>query len=803
MLFNILLSLFLVITPIFGKTTDFKEFFILYGVILIFAIISLFHRPRYQLNKKFVVFELCLLTLFIISTIFSKNIGFSYYNFFRFLFSLILLNLSLCHLKSEKFSKYIVFSSLIYGLIFVLDKLKFIHLPPQSFYDNFILQIWGHSYLADLIIMAIPLTFYQFFKNKKKKKFLLASLLFFIFIIFLTNSRSAITALLLGVIFLLIPKINKKYNFPVFVFLAILSALLVNNLFYKESSDLKSQYGNRFEYWREALLGFKSSPIVGNGPSNFFYINKKYQGTANTNTNYAHSFLFESLVLNGAPFTFLFFFLIISSLKVQLTNRPLNFYIGFICLINALLDPSWNSLGIFCLSFFYILEANPNILIPYSPIKISKLIKIFNLTLILLAAIFYLSKSTADILYIRGHKQSSFLFDPFNLDNSLSLEAPYQKIMLSLYSNNVFIYQSLISQSYLPENEKYYYQLFSLSPKENINQYYDLANYYFQAKETQKLDLLLSLAKNNLDPKNFSQKESISLAKIYYQVALSQWQNKKYEIAISNFQNALDFSHNWSAFHIELANAYWALNKKDLALKQLQVECPKNPNSAQFCQEYLKRNRLTLLPAPGHLESYITSINPNYLTISPETQKEISDYRKLIKNSSLPQNEAYFYHIFSLDPQNNIDLYLQLAKYLSSEKKYSQFEELLQMISTNIVPEHNLIEEILPLAKIYYHYALSKWQQQQYNLALNYFHQAVLFSRSSSYFHAELANAYWNLGKTDEALYELNHNCQTWSISYQSCQNYLKKYRNSFPRPGTNMMIQKIDQFTPYQKENL
>lgn len=807
MLFNTLLSLFLVITPLFGKTTDFKESFILYGLILAFAIASLFRRPAYRLSKKLVIFEASLLILFIISTIFSKNIGFSYYNFFRFLFSFLLLNLALCHLKSEKLSKYIFFSSLIYSLIFIFDKLKIIHLPTLAFYDNFILQIWGHSYLADLIIMVIPLTFYQFFKNslfrKKNKFFTLISLIFFIGIIFLTNSRSTITALLLGIIFLFLPKINKKYNLGVFILLAALTASLVNNLFYKESSTLKSQYGNRFEYWREALLGFRDSPLLGNGPSNFFYLNKKYQNTASTNTNYAHSFLFESLALNGLPYTLIFFFLIISSLKFQYRSRPLNFYLGFVCLANALLDPAWNSLGIFCLSFFFIFEKNPHLLTVNSLSSSSKLFNIFNLFLIFLSLFYYLTKSTADILYIRGNPAASFRFDPFNLDNSLSLKDPYQKFILAIYPNDVFLYQKLIQNTALPDNETYYYKLFSLSPKENITQYTDLASYYFQTKQHQKLLYLLSLTKNNLHISNFSQKETIPLAKIYYQIALFQWKNKQYSAALVNFQDALDFSQNWGSFHIELANAYWALDKKDLALKQLQVECAQNSDSDKFCQEYLKRNRLTLLPAPGHMESYILTLDPNYLTISDQSLKDITEYRQIINQNPLPQSEDYFYKIFSLDPRNNSDLYYQLAKYYFDQKKYSQFEELFQIIDRNIVPQHNLIDNLLPLAKISYQYSLIKWHQQQFDSAIKYLQHAVSLSRSISYFHAELANAYWTLGKKDLALTELNDHCQTWPLSFASCQNYLKKHRYSFPPPGTSNMVQKIDSFTAYQKEEL
>jgi O-antigen ligase/Tfp pilus assembly protein PilF len=788
MFFNFLLALFLVITPIFGKSIDYQESIILYAAIMLFFLFSRFRRsPAFILHKKFIFFEAILIFLYIISTIFAKNIGFSYYGFFRFLFTLTLLNLCLTNLKDTLLSKLIHYSSLIYALVFLLNKFNLIQLLPRPFYDNFILQIWGHSYLADIIIMAIPVVIYQLIYQThlglKNKLFHLFSIILLLSILILTNSRSGAISLIIGSTYLLIPKIKNIFKPLILLLVIFLIAYFTNQFLYLQESTLKSPGGNRLEYWKQALLGFVESPILGNGPNNFFYLNKKYQSEANSNTNYAHNYFLESLALNGFPYTLIFFGFIIFSLKYQLHRHPLNFSIGLTALVNTLLDPAWNSLGIFCLSLFYIFYQNPNVVIRASKSTSQKTFSLFNLTLFIFMCLYYLTKTTADILYINNQRLTSFRFDPFNLDNPVALDPKFLKFTISTYSNNVFLYRELTRITPLPESEKYYHQLFLLSPKENLSQYYQLANYYFSQNKSYELNQLLSLIKKNIIPAKYSQQETIPLTKLYYQVALSEWNNHQFESAINNFQNALNFSVGWANFHIELANAYWAIDQKDLAINQLQVECQKIPLSSDICQKYLLENK-NQLPPPGALQTSINSIDIGYLPLSNTSLQRISDYRQFIKNTPLPQSEDYYYQIFAINPRENFDLYYELANYYYNQSQFDKLTNLLYLINDNINTDKATKQQTFPLARIYYQIALIKWQDQHFDQAINFFQIAIRFSQDSPDFHIELANAYWAIDQKDLAINQLQVECQKIPLSSDICQKYLLENKNQLPPPG-------------------
>ena len=788
MSFSLLLALFLVIVPIFGKSIDYQESIILHGAIILFFCFSYFHRSHpFKLHKKFIIFETVLTLLYIVSTVFAKNIGFSYYGFFRFLFTLTLLNLSLTNIKDTFLSKFIHYSALIYGIIFLLNKFQLITLLPRPFYDNFILQIWGHSYLADFIIIAIPIVIYKIIYHPPKKildkVFHYFSLLFFLSILILTNSRSATISIIIGIFFLLLPKIKMVLKPLILVSIIFVIAFIANLTLFQQRSLFKSPDGNRFEYWQQAFKGFLDSPLIGNGPNNFFYLNKKFESQANTNTNYAHNYILESLALNGLPYTFIFFCFIILSLKYQNRRRPLNFTIGLITLINTTLDPSWNSLGIFCLSLFYIFYQNPSVLVPLSKSTSSKLPTVFSLTILIICCFYYLTKSTADILYINNQKSLSLRFDPINLDNSLSLEDQSKNFTISLYSHNLFLYRELIRTTPLPESEAYYFQLFSLSPKENLPEYTQLANYYFTKNQNEKLISLLALIKKNIDPTNYSLQELMPLAQIYYQIALKQWQNHIFETAISNFKEAVYFSNGWGDFQIELANAYWSYGQKELALNQLQTECKKITPAFDSCQKYLLENKDNL-PLPGKQLAIINSLDPGYFPLSDSSLQTIAYNRQLINNTPLPQSEDYYYQIFAINPRENLDLYYQLASYYLTQKQYDKLTKFLFLINDNINTNRNILQQILPLAKIYYEAALIEWQNGHRDQAVFYFQNSVRFSNGWGEFQIELANAYWSNNQKDLALNQLQVECKKYPSSKEACQKYLFENKNELPSPG-------------------
>jgi len=612
MSFSFLLALFAVITPIFGKSIDYQESIVLYGGIVLFYLFS-FRKtlsPKKSLTGKFLLFEIILTSLFLLSTIFSKNIGFSYYALIKFIFSIVFLNLCLLYLNSTKLSKFIFYFSLFYSLIFILNKFNFLHLTTRPFFDNFILQVWGHSYLADFLILAIPPLLYQLLNNSLKGKrrfFTYSSLFFLLIIIILTNSRSAVVALIIGSIFLYLPRFKKIYLPLIVLPLIFLTIFFINQFLFKtQNPNLKSWDGSRLEYWQQSVRGFLNNPILGQGPGNFFYVNKLYQSYPFSNTNYTHNSILEYLCLNGFPFTLIFFLTIFISLKHQFLHSPINFAIGITALTNSLLDPSWNSLGIFCLSLFYIFSQNPVIISITTKTQTRSLsfLRIFTLIFI---SLFFITKTASDFLFLAHKNLPSLYLDPFNLDNRQLLFPRFASSTFFFYQHNIFLYQYLAKTIPLPQSENSYYQIFSLDPLENLDTHYQLANYYFLQNNSSKFNRLISLTNHYLDVNRLPISQTMSIAKIAYKQAIFEWKHQNRNSAITNLQIALRFSKGWSYFHIELANAYWHNSQEDLAKKQLTTECQKSTSSIKHCQEYLQQHPQNLLE-PGS-QSIQESIN--------------------------------------------------------------------------------------------------------------------------------------------------------------------------------------------------
>lgn len=595
MTFSFLLSYFLLLLPVFGKAINYSESILLYGGTIFLLIFSIFNPPLRQLQKKFVIYQLILVLLSIFSTVFSKNISFSYYGLFNFIFSLIIINMSLCYLDVKKTSKLLTYFSLTYSSIFLLNKYKILTLSLDRSFDDFLPQVWGHSYLADFLIFTIPFLLYKIIYSKShvlklKNIFYILSLIFIFIALLLTNSRSAVVALSISTIYIVYPKISKYFR-PIFICLIVSFVIFFCYQTLIKNPNIKSVDGNRLEYWHESLKAFIDRPVFGHGLGNFFYINKQYQNIPFTNTNYAHNSFFEFLCLNGLPFTIFFFSIISSSLIYQYQKKPLSFIIALTATINSFFDPSWNSIGIFCISLFYILSENPSftkkVQLPYD--NKNNYLKIL---VIIIISLFFISKTTSDYLFITNRYSLSIHTDPFNINPRLADLNNNLSSTILLNKNNPSLYISLINNT-IPNqnNEKYYSKLIEINPKENISIYSILANYYFDSKNFTKLSALLSSIDKNIVPSNHPISETLPIAKIAYNLAINKWNSNQLDLSIDNLKLATKFSQGWSHFHIELANAYWHNNKKYLAQKQIEKECLKYPNSKKHCLEYLDTYR--------------------------------------------------------------------------------------------------------------------------------------------------------------------------------------------------------------------
>lgn len=616
-MFKNLILILIFIFPLFGKSFNYTESIFFYGFsLLIFFYFFFCQKKQIYLSSKKIFLLLILVLLFLLSTIFSQNLGVSYYAFFTFLDILLFALISIFEIDNLKFQIGLIISSFVYSSVFLLNKIGLFPLNRDIIGDNFILQVWGHSYLADLLVISIPIVLY-YLSNKKIKwriLFLIVFVVIFTALMF-TNSRSALISLGIGLFFLdlkqpFFQKIKKIFIFFIFIISIIFSILVLQNKFAK-----KTFTGSREYYVYSGLIGFFHHPILGNGPNTYLTIIKKYQPISLASTNLSHSSLITYLSENGILFTSLFFFLIINSLTKTRKKNNLFFVCSLIIIIHSFLDPTWNSPGILIISLYFIfydqLQTDQNL-----PISKNNLSKTFFLISTFSLLLFFISKTISDFFFLQGKFIQSLIFDPFNLNSRIALiesknedQFVWTKNLqwtLRLFPNHELVYQTLIRVVPLPNSEPFFYKLFEINPKEINKDYYLLVNYYKNNNEQQLNEILIKIENIVLETRNF--KEKTILSKFYYHYGLELFSVNP-EKSIKFLEKTIYLNSALSHFQIELANAYWHTNQHQKAIDQINA-CLKIEVAKKHCQWYLDNFENNFL-YPGQ-KDFIDYIDNSY-----------------------------------------------------------------------------------------------------------------------------------------------------------------------------------------------
>lgn len=606
-----LFLIFILILPIFGKSLDFTESVFFYGFSLIFFFYFLHKKKKLFFEKEFILILIILTILLLFSTITSKIIGLSYYQFFVYLDIILLFTFAVAIIKPEKIKIGLVIASSIYCLVFLLNKIGILSLEIKPLSDNFILQIWGHSYLADFIVFSIPILVCYLAEEKEKKKIYPLFLILFIILIslFLTNSRSALLSLMIGLIFLKTTTPSQKIIKKIIFTGIILSLLVLSVLVIKNKIRNKTFLGNRIKYFESALVGFSKYPIFGNGIGTYSFIEKKYQTEPFTNTFVSHNSFATFLSENGLIFTLIFFISIVLSLKKTYKTDNLFFVCSLIAICHSFLDPTWESSGIFVLSLYFIFFYS----LQYNKTEKSKSSKLFVFTPLIIL-LFFTSKTISDLLFLQGKFRQSIFFDPFNLNSRIAIiknENPnsqiWQKTLkfsLKYFKNNDILYKTLVEKIPFPDNEIYYYKLFEINPKENNKNYLNLIDLYKKNYQKEKLEKLLYLIIQNSVNKQFTRPEQIIIEKILYRSGIENF-NFNPEKTIDFLNQCLKYEPALSYFHIELANAYWHTGQRQKAFEQIN-NCLKINVAQQHCQWYLDNfQNQFLYPGQKEFTDYI------------------------------------------------------------------------------------------------------------------------------------------------------------------------------------------------------
>lgn len=611
---TVLLLIFIFLVPTFGKSIDYAESIIFYTLPPLITISVLAKRQLIHLfQPRHLLWVSLLIVSSLISTIFSANIGLSLYQLLQFL-NVILVTYLVIHLITpQQFVKTIIYSSFFYSLIFLLQYWGVIHLETKVYGDNFIRQIWGHSYLSDLLVFSIPPLILSLRSQRKRTN--LFVLLIICLTLILSQSRSSLLALLIGLFFLNTHGSIQK-NIKTFLFISIIGILMfVTYQSSTNNTDRKSFGGYRLAYWQQAFTGFTQSPLFGFGLNSFGYINKKYQTSNQSNSTYAHNSLLASLCENGLLYTLLFWSGIFIGLKHSFRSHPLFFSLSIIAITNSFFDPSWNSSGIFIISLYFIfyhyLHRPPKTGISPNP----KVNLFAPLVLSLTILTFFGLQITSEIFYFRQKYSTSLFFDPINLNSRLSLvntlpqDSPEWKKnlnhLLYFYHNDLLVYQTLIKAVPFPKNTIYYQKILELNPRGAYSEYLQLAQLYSDNHQPSSAEVILTQIASNLDTIHTPELFLKQYAKLFYQHGLYLWQLNEPLKAINFFQKATNFGQGWSYYYIDLANAHWASGNTQLAKQILLIDCQRFDGSIKHCQQYFDSHLNTSFEQPGFMAKSI------------------------------------------------------------------------------------------------------------------------------------------------------------------------------------------------------
>ncbi len=611
--FLIILFLF----PLLGKVIDFNESIFFYSLpsILIFYTIFI-KKEDFRLKQKTTILLGILVLLFLTSTILSKNFGGSYSFIFIFINCLLMALVMIKNISPKDFRQGLLISTAIFSIVFLLDKLNLISLGTSPLSDNVIKQIYGHSYLADLLVLTFPFIIFDIGANlSKSQKYLnYLSLSFFFIILILTHSRSGAIAVVIGLFFLNPKHKIQKIIKPLIITLSLIFFIISLTPKYQSQFD-KTPTGQRGQYWNIALKGFSISPLFGNGPNTFPIIRKIYQ-TQQITTNLTHNSILNFLCENGVLFTALFFSTIYYGLTKTKKTNNIFFVTSIIAIIHSFLDPTWNSPGIFIISLYLIFYNSPIFIDkPNKEIKSSSTI----LGLSLLCFLFFIFDTISTHFFLKNNYQTSLFFNPFNLDSRIGIinstdpkSNIWQKNLdftLKYFNKNEIVYQKLIEIILFPKNEEYYYYLFDLNPKESLPYYSKLIEEIKKSNDPTKMKRVLNYINNNFNENEMSSTYAIPISKESYNYAVKIYHNDKTK-SLDFFRLSVKLVPNSGFYQVDLANALWSVGQKEAAINQLSINCQKYSHSKDQCQTYLKAHQDNIFNQPGQ-EEYLQYINEN------------------------------------------------------------------------------------------------------------------------------------------------------------------------------------------------
>lgn len=346
--------------------------------------------------SKCAVLALILSVLFIINTIFAKQIPLSLEKLMFYMVSLGIFiffrSFQLSEFKLKNFFYYLSILTLITNfLVFIF----MFYQEPQSLFPgmNLLVRSYGHNHYAAFLLLVIPIFWWKLLLEQKnndtpKNIFFYIVLLFSSYLIILLSlARLALIISLLqlfAIVFTnrklfsmikshhVLKMIIKIFTFAflsialIFLFLSIpfnqKGESICPLIFNKKELCKPINENDRFLYWQKALFIFKENPYFGVGLKNFNFSIRNFTKETTTITSYAHNIFLHNLAEGGVflGVFFIFFIIYLFYQSFLIIKQNANYLQRFLLiaamssLLNAMFDFDWNFFIIFTLSLIYL-----------------------------------------------------------------------------------------------------------------------------------------------------------------------------------------------------------------------------------------------------------------------------------------------------------------------------------------------------------------------------------------------------------------------------------------------------------------
>jgi O-antigen ligase len=354
--------------------------FLLSGSILIYLPFLFEHKIRFHTMERIFLAFLLILG---ITTVFSWAPLRSFTEFLRYC-SYFLLFVAIRRFPDRKilvtrfFIPMIFANSAILSALYVLSTVPGLLLvaPPLSgmnlFYPSF-----GHNRLAELLLFAIPfpVAYLSHVKNKVLKLFCIELIVLLLIVMLASSARGAILALAFAFVLTAYFKKTLTKSFALMTGIIVGGAVLLlaasfiySNIVSHSSvpviAVLYKPAGRelRFDYIRQAMIGFMHSPLVGTGLDTFRYVSQKYRFVEWGFSDYAHNHYLELFAETGVVGGIVFLLLVgtvFYHIKPIFAENGKRMYLSHACFIAALasvfhnlLDYDWHYISLFLFFWF-------------------------------------------------------------------------------------------------------------------------------------------------------------------------------------------------------------------------------------------------------------------------------------------------------------------------------------------------------------------------------------------------------------------------------------------------------------------